>query len=199
MVHTVHDVAAENQLKPVLKTFKTINLTFISNFTDKTEFQVSLLRGVKRSITFCKGSFNSSYQLFMFDDSYIKCTGIPTESNITFQLSGLNENHTDIYFLKKEGMYPPPYTCHQDDSTVIHVKEEFFKANCSDPQSVWPLLVTIIVTGSYSVGITAALLCYILKKANKNRILQSEYINVVPRRPKSHQPYAQTPMYSQHR
>uniref|UniRef100_A0A6I8PU10 Uncharacterized protein n=1 Tax=Xenopus tropicalis TaxID=8364 RepID=A0A6I8PU10_XENTR len=115
--------SSETQQQVVLVAVKQIEITFPSNFKDNKESRVSLLRGVKKSITVCSGSFNSSYQSFE-SNAYqsIRCIGIPTENKITFHLSGLTENHTDIYFFRKEDMYPPPYTCYQDNGTVIHVK-----------------------------------------------------------------------------
>ncbi|KAE8580368.1 hypothetical protein XENTR_v10024402 [Xenopus tropicalis] len=187
--------SSETQQQVVLVAVKQIEITFPSNFKDNKESRVSLLRGVKKSITVCSGSFNSSYQSFE-SNAYqsIRCIGIPTENKITFHLSGLTENHTDIYFFRKEDMYPPPYTCYQDNGTVIHVKELVAPVKDPLPQPQWPLLVAIGVMAAYSLTITAAFF-YILKKGRRTRVLQSEYINVVPRRPKCHQPYAPAPVH----
>ncbi|OCT61311.1 T-cell-specific surface glycoprotein CD28 [Xenopus laevis] len=188
------DISSETQQKAVHTAIKQINITFAYNFKDNKEFRVSLLRGVNKSITVCSGSFNSSYQSFESNNNHsIKCLGIPTESKITLYLSGLTENDTDIYFFRKEDMYPPPYTRYQDNGTVIHVKELVPTGEAPVQKPLWPLVV-IGVLAAYSVAITAAF-CYILKKERRTRVLQSEYINVVPRRPKCHQPYAPTPVH----
>ncbi|NP_001091201.1 CD28 molecule L homeolog [Xenopus laevis] len=188
-------ISSETQQQTVLIAIEQIDITFTSNFKDNKEFRVSLFKGVKKSITVCSGSFNSSYQSFESNSNQsIKGLGIPTESKITLYLSGLTENDTDIYYFHKENMYPPPYTCYQDNGTVIHVKELVPTGKPTLPQPILPLLVGIGVTVAYSVAITAAF-CYVLKKGRRTRVLQSEYINVVPRRPKCHQPYAPTPAH----
>ncbi|XP_063788721.1 T-cell-specific surface glycoprotein CD28 [Pseudophryne corroboree] len=177
-----------------------INLTFYRNFnyTNK-EFKVSLIRGINKTGIVCKGSFNESQIPF----EYNNCTVIPAANNVTFNLWGLNENSTDIYFFRREVMYPPPYTS-EDEGTVIQKEYPVCKTAEREeipktfPLSLW---VALGVCGLYIIIITTAFL-YILRKGRRMRIQQSEYINVVPRRPKNHKPYvpyAMTPVHSRTR
>ncbi|KAM4626728.1 T-cell-specific surface glycoprotein CD28 isoform 2-T2 [Discoglossus pictus] len=199
------DGSSGNNRTSVLIAYKSISITYYSTFEGKTkEFRVLLRRGTNNARTVCEGSFNSSYQPFQCSTD-ISCTVIPTNTSVTFNLMGLTEAHTDIYYFFKNNMYPPPYTCSRDNGTVIHVKTDEHllsepvpptKPHVSQPS--WPLLVMLIVSAVYSVFVTGAL-CYILRRGRKTRILQSEYINVVPRRPKHHHPYAPTPVHSRSR
>ncbi|XP_053546909.1 T-cell-specific surface glycoprotein CD28 isoform X2 [Bombina bombina] len=108
----------------VLIAYKSISITFHGNFTDKKkEYHVALRRGVNNAKSVCMGSFNSSYQPFTITKD-INCTVIPNATSVTFNLWGLTEAHTDIYYFYKEDMHPPPYTCSRDNGTIIHVKEE---------------------------------------------------------------------------
>ncbi|KAM8934100.1 T-cell-specific surface glycoprotein CD28 [Pelodytes ibericus] len=183
----------EKNRSHIIVAYRTLNLTFYcySNDTEK-EFKVSLIKGINKEKTVCKGSFNSSHQPFQHQN----CRITPTEHTITLYLWGLTENDTDIYFFVREEMYPPPYTIKTDNGTIIHVKEVVSTPVIQESQqSLLPMLATVICLAVYSTCISAALI-YFVRKGKKTRILQSEYINVVPRRPKHHQPYAPPPMHS---
>ncbi|XP_063285884.1 T-cell-specific surface glycoprotein CD28 [Pelobates fuscus] len=171
----------------------TINLLFHCDFSNtKMEYKVTLIKGSNKGVVICHGSFNASHQPFQHN----KCRITPTASNVTFYLNDLSENDTDIYYLLKEHMEPPPYIAKYDNGTVIHVKEIVLQPPpiLAKEQSPWPMLASVVALAIYSSGITIALI-YTLLKGRKTRILQSEYINVVPQRPKHHQPYAPAPKH----
>ncbi|KAM4024382.1 T-cell-specific surface glycoprotein CD28-like [Anomaloglossus baeobatrachus] len=161
-------------------------LTFYLNVNDTNkELRVSLFRGINKMSTVCDGFFNASQLPF----DYNNCRIIPSASYVTFQLQSLHENDTDIYFFCKEVMYPPPYIFECDEGTIIHVKE--YKQHKEIIEIQKPHLSVLIILGciaAYSLIITASFI-YILRKRRRTRIQQSEYINVVPRRPKNNKPY----------
>ncbi|XP_056390996.1 T-cell-specific surface glycoprotein CD28 isoform X2 [Hyla sarda] len=180
------------------------SLTFYHNFNaSNKEFRVSLIRGINKKSIVCEGSFNASQSQLPFD--YNNCKVIPSASQVTFHLWSINEEDTDIYFFCKEDMYPPPYICDCDEGTIIHVKEHKQHEKVKQPEKdikyiqEVPLSVLIVLgcIAAYSLIITTSFL-YILRKKRRTRILQSEYINVVPRRPKNHMPsmpYATRPVH----
>ncbi|XP_068103034.1 T-cell-specific surface glycoprotein CD28 isoform X2 [Hyperolius riggenbachi] len=174
--------------------YDSINLTYHGDFKGPgKEFKVSLSRGINKSEVVCVGSFNSTQ--LPFEDN--NCSVSPTASHVTFYLWGLNENNTDIYFFQKEVMYPPPYTNEWDNGIIVHVKEPAWsipekKVNVHFSLS---LLITLCGFIVYSFIITTAFI-YIVRKGKRTKIQQSEYINVVTRRPKppkSFASYAGTP------
>ncbi|XP_075034699.1 T-cell-specific surface glycoprotein CD28 isoform X2 [Mixophyes fleayi] len=184
----------------IFSTRNNINITYYCDFNyTKKEFKVSLIRGINKSDIVCTGSFNETHLPFENNN----CTVMPTASNVTFHLWGLNENNTDIYFFRKDVMYPPPYTYEYDEGTIIHIKETLCEKQVTkeiqkSSLSLWVALGGFVL---YSIIITTAFL-YILRKGRRTRIQQSEYINVVPRRPKNHKsyaPYATTPVHSRTR
>ncbi|XP_072274886.1 T-cell-specific surface glycoprotein CD28 [Pyxicephalus adspersus] len=159
-----------------------INLTYYSDFnhTNK-EFKVSLKRGINKSETVCVLSFNFTQKIF--EDN--NCQVTPGVNQVTFYLQGLTANNTDIYFFQKEVMYPPPYICDYDNGTIIHVKEP----DCTTEKPMvtndtpWSPIIALGCFALYSIIITTAFF-YMLQKGKSTRIQQSEYINVVPRRPR---------------
>uniref|UniRef100_A0A8C5MN03 CD28 molecule n=1 Tax=Leptobrachium leishanense TaxID=445787 RepID=A0A8C5MN03_9ANUR len=180
----------------------TVTLNFHCDFSNaKLEYRVSLIKGVSKKNVVCHGSFNASHQPTQDNN----CRIVPAKSNVTFYLTGLVENDTDIYYLHKEHMAPPPYVERFDNGTIVHVKANGLRPPPPPPppiiqdteQSRWPMLAAVVVLAVYSFIITIALF-YTLQKGRKTRILQSEYINVAPyRQPKHHQPYTPTPRHAQ--
>lgn len=163
-------------------------LTFYHNFTEEDgnkEYRVSLFRGINKTSRLCEGSFNATK--LPFDSN--NCRVIPSASQVTFHLQSLNDTDTDIYFFCKEDMYPPPYICECDEGTIIHVKELKLDKEVIEIQKMtlsgWIILGCII---PYSLIITI-LYVSMWRNRRRKRIQQSEYINVVPRRPKNHKPY----------
>ncbi|XP_073501706.1 T-cell-specific surface glycoprotein CD28 [Phyllobates terribilis] len=161
-------------------------LIFYLNVNDTNkDFRVTLFRGINKTNRFCEGSFNASQ---LPSDSN-KCRIIPSPNSVTIQLRNATEADTDIYFFYKEVMYPPPYICEHDEGTIIHVKEH--KLHKEEIEIQKPHLSVLIVLGciaAYSLIMTASFI-YILRKRRRTRIQQSEYINVVPRRPRNNKPY----------
>ncbi|KAM3915998.1 T-cell-specific surface glycoprotein CD28 [Leptodactylus fuscus] len=172
------------------------SLTLHHNFNDAgKEFRVSLFRGINKTRSICEGSFNATHIPFAYDN----CTVIPSASHVTFHLQSLNEDDTDIYFFCKQVMYPPPYICECDEGTIIHVKEPILQKEVIEiTKAPLTFLIILACIAAYSIIITASFL-YIWRKKRRMRIQQSEYINVVPRRPKnqkSYIPYADSPVHS---
>ncbi|XP_029462175.1 T-cell-specific surface glycoprotein CD28 [Rhinatrema bivittatum] len=173
----------------VLVVHSNVTITCNCNCKETTkEFRASLRRGTGKSVEICAVSFNNSYQSFKSIDN-ISCSGALDEDKVTFHLWNLNVNHTDIYFCYLEIMYPPPYSSSSDNGTIIHVKEKLL----CEPHKPFMLMVILVgVVAFYSVLMTAAC-CYYWQKSKKSRILQSDYMNMTPRRPNKHyQPYVPT-------
>ncbi|XP_069591476.1 T-cell-specific surface glycoprotein CD28 [Ranitomeya imitator] len=162
------------------------SLIFYLNVNDTNKnVRVSLFRGINKTIRFCEGSFNDS----QLPSHCNKCRIIPSANYVTIQLQNVTEADTDIYFFYKEVMYPPPYICENDEGTIIHVKGHKVHEDGIEIQK--PHLSVLLILGcivAYSLIITTSLI-YILRKRRRMRIQQSEYINVVPRRPKTNKPY----------
>ncbi|XP_028924817.1 T-cell-specific surface glycoprotein CD28 [Ornithorhynchus anatinus] len=162
----------------------------------RTEFRASLQKGVDSAVETCSLYGNVSHQENSPSNKEFNCHGIFNETTMTFHLWDLLVNQTDIYFCKIEVMYPPPYY-HNDKSngTIIHVKE---KLKCPDmnhqpPKPFWAIVAVVGALAFYSMLITVAF-CNCWLRTKKNRILQSDYMNMTPRRPgptkKQYQPYA---------
>ncbi|XP_006153139.2 T-cell-specific surface glycoprotein CD28 isoform X1 [Tupaia chinensis] len=161
------------------------------------EFRASLYKGVDSAMEVCVVSGNYSHQLQFHSNTGFHCDGKLSNETVTFSLWNLYVNQTDIYFCKIEVMYPPPYLDNEkSNGTIIHVKE---KNNCSGPQLIeyskpfWALTVASGILAFYGLLVTVALFAYWMKNKN-NRLLQSDYMNMTPRRPgptrKHYQPYA---------
>ncbi|XP_006889215.1 PREDICTED: T-cell-specific surface glycoprotein CD28 [Elephantulus edwardii] len=178
---------------------RVVNLScnYTNNLFSK-EFQATLYKGVNSNEEVCtvNGNFSHEYQ-FLSKLKGLNCDGTMDNETVTFRLWNLSANHTDIYFCKIEVMYPPPYIRNENNNgTIIHVKEKHFCPQPPIPESSQPFWVLVVVLGVlsfYSLIITVALAAY-WTKTNKNRILQSDYMNTTPRRPgptrKHYQPYA---------
>ncbi|XP_069839510.1 T-cell-specific surface glycoprotein CD28 [Dendropsophus ebraccatus] len=169
--------------------YKNNNLTFHHNFTAKSkEFKVILVRGFNKPSSVCVGAFNASW----LPVECHNCRVAVSESQFTIQLQNFSENDTDFYFVCKEIMYPPPYIC-ECEGILIHVitehKEHSKQEIVREVEKV-PLSFAIILgcMVAYSLLITTSF-AYILRNKRRTRIQQSDYINVVPRRPKNHKPY----------
>ncbi|XP_075687635.1 T-cell-specific surface glycoprotein CD28 [Rhinoderma darwinii] len=162
------------------------SLTYFHNFNGTSkEFRVSLFRGINKTSSVCEGSINATRLPFDCEN----CRVVPSASNVTFHLRSLHESDTDIYFFCKEVMYPPPYICECDEGTIVHVKEHILHKEVVEIRKLpLGLLITLGCMTAYGLIITTAFI-YIMINRRRKRIQQSEYINVVPRRPKNHKPY----------
>lgn len=161
------------------------------------EFRASLHKGADSAVEVCVVHGNYSHQLQFQSNTGFNCDGKFDNETVTFYLWNLYVNQTDIYFCKIEVMYPPPYIDNEkSNGTIIHVKENHLCPAhwCPDYlKQCWALVVAIGVSAFYSVVVTVALYtCWM--KNRSNRILQSDYMNMTPRRPgltrKHYQPYA---------
>ncbi|KAF6361212.1 CD28 molecule [Rhinolophus ferrumequinum] len=161
------------------------------------EFRASLYKGVDSAVEVCVVHGNYSHQLHFQSNTGFNCDGKLDNETVTFCLWNLYVNQTDIYFCKIEIMYPPPYIDNEkSNGTIIHVKENHLCPATQLPDSSKPFLALVVVIGVlafYSVVVTVALsTCWM--KNNRNRVLQSDYMNMTPRRPgltrKHYQPYA---------
>lgn len=175
-----------------------VNLTcnYTHNIFSK-EFRASLYKGVDSAMEVCVVNGNYSHQLRFYSSTGFNCDGKLGNETVTFYLRNLSVNQTDIYFCRIEVMYPPPYIDNQkSNGTIIHVRD---KLPCppslsSEPSKLfWALVVVGGILTFYSLLITVILFTYWMKLKN-NRILQSDYMNMTPRRlgptRKHYQPYA---------
>ncbi|KAM4869911.1 T-cell-specific surface glycoprotein CD28 [Urocitellus parryii] len=161
------------------------------------EFRASLYKGVDSAVEVCVVNGNFSHQLQFYSHTGFNCDGKLGNETVTFYLRNLYVNQTDIYFCKIEVMYPPPYLDNEkSNGTVIHVKENNICPGVPSPESpkpFWTLVVLSGVLGIYSL-LSTMLLCYLWTKRQRTRLLQSDYMNMTPRRPgptrKHYQPYA---------
>ncbi|XP_017198104.1 T-cell-specific surface glycoprotein CD28 isoform X1 [Oryctolagus cuniculus] len=161
------------------------------------EFRASLYKGADSAVEVCVVNGNFSHPHQFHSTTGFNCDGKLGNETVTFYLKNLYVNQTDIYFCKIEVMYPPPYLDNEkSNGTIIHVKEQHFCPAHPSPKSstlFWVLVVVGAVLAFYSMLVTVALFsCWM--KSKKNRLLQSDYMNMTPRRPgptrKHYQPYA---------
>ncbi|XP_016017444.1 T-cell-specific surface glycoprotein CD28 isoform X1 [Rousettus aegyptiacus] len=160
------------------------------------EFRASLYKGADSAVEVCVVNGNYSHQLPFRSATGFNCDGKLGNETVTFYLWNLYVNQTDIYFCKIEVMYPPPYIDNEkSNGTIIHVKENRLCPAHQFPDSskpFWALVVVGGVLGFYSLLVTIAF-CVCWRKSKRNRILQSDYMNMRPRRPgptrKLYQPY----------
>ncbi|KAM6178004.1 T-cell-specific surface glycoprotein CD28 [Rhynchocyon petersi] len=177
---------------------KAVNLScnYTNNLFSK-EFRAILYKGVNSDEEVCYVNGNYSHQLQFRSKSGFNCDGKLGNETVTFYLWNLSASQTDIYFCKIEVMYPPPYIRNENNNgTIIHVKDSHDCPELPLPESSKPFWVLVVVSGVlafYSLLITVALCTYWMKN-ERNRILQSDYMNTTPRRPgptrKHYQPYA---------
>ncbi|XP_022353830.1 T-cell-specific surface glycoprotein CD28 [Enhydra lutris kenyoni] len=161
------------------------------------EFRASLYKGVDSAVEVCVVNGNYSHQPQFYSSTGFDCDGKLGNETVTFYLRKLFVNQTDIYFCKIEVMYPPPYIDNEkSNGTIIHVKEKHLCPVQPSPQSSKPFWALVVVCGVlvfYSLLVTVAL-CACWMKSRRNRILQSDYMNMTPRRPgptrRHYQPYA---------
>ncbi|XP_014691872.1 T-cell-specific surface glycoprotein CD28 isoform X1 [Equus asinus] len=161
------------------------------------EFRASLYKGADSAVEVCVVNGNHSHQLQFHSNTGFNCDGKLGNETVTFYLWNLYVNQTDIYFCKIEVMYPPPYIDNEkSNGTIIHVKEKHLCpvhlfTESSTP--FWALAVTGGVLAFYSLLVTVAL-CTCWMRNRRSRTLQSDYMNMTPRRPgptrKHYQPYA---------
>ncbi|XP_078539754.1 T-cell-specific surface glycoprotein CD28 [Lissotriton helveticus] len=156
-----------------------------------TDIRVSLRKRTWEIV--CSGYFsNRSYAPFNQPPPLgLKCLSIPSETNVTFQLSDLKVDHTDIYFCFTEVMSPPPYSSSIDNGTIIHVKEDLLYP--MPAPSAWIMHAVVGVLAAYTIVVTVALF-YCWRKSKIRKTLQSDYMNMNPRRVnnKAYQPYVPT-------
>ncbi|KAJ1186625.1 hypothetical protein NDU88_003406 [Pleurodeles waltl] len=156
-----------------------------------TDIRVSLHRGISEVV--CSGYFsNGTYKPFNQSLLGINCLGTPSETNVTFRLSDLKVNHTDIYFCYTEFMSPPPYSCSVDNGTIIHVKENLLYPTLEP--TTWIMHAFVGILAGYTIVVTVALF-YFWRKSKISKTIQSDYMNMTPRRAnnKPYQPYVPTP------
>ncbi|XP_004262874.1 T-cell-specific surface glycoprotein CD28 [Neophocaena asiaeorientalis asiaeorientalis] len=160
------------------------------------EFRASLYKGVDSAVEVCAVNGNHSKSLQSTNKEF-NCTVNLGNETVTFYLQDLYVNQTDIYFCKIEVLYPPPYIDNEkSNGTIIHVKEKHLCPAPRSPESSKPFWALVVVNGVlafYSLLATVALSnCWM--KSKRNRMLQSDYMNMTPRRPgptrKHYQPYA---------
>lgn len=162
----------------------------------KKEFRASLYKGADSAVEVCVVNGNYSHQLQFHSNTGFNCDGKLGNETVTFYLWNLYVNQTDIYFCKIEVMYPPPYIDNEkSNGTIIHVKEKCLCPALLSPDSkpFWPLVVIGGVLAFYSLLVTVVLFTFWMK-SKRSRILQSDYMNMTPRRlgptRKHYQPYA---------
>ncbi|XP_052048763.1 T-cell-specific surface glycoprotein CD28 [Apodemus sylvaticus] len=158
------------------------------------EFRASLYKGVNSDVEVCVGNGNFTYQAQFRSNVGFNCDGNFDNETVTFRLWNLHANHTDIYFCKIEVMYPPPYLDNEkSNGTIIHIKEKHLCHAPASPKLFWVLVVVAGVLLFYGLLVTVAL-CIIWTNSRRNRLLQSDYMNMTPRRlgptRKHYQPYA---------
>ncbi|XP_051010491.1 T-cell-specific surface glycoprotein CD28 [Acomys russatus] len=158
------------------------------------EFKASLYKGVNSDVEVCAAKWNCSHQLPFNSSSAFSCRGELKNNTVVFFLWNLHANHTDIYFCKIQIMYPPPYLGNEkSNGTVIHVKEKHVCQAQASPRLFWTLVVVAGVLLFYGLLVTVAL-CVVWTNSKRNRLLQSDYMNMTPRRlgptRKHYQPYA---------
>ncbi|XP_031223551.1 T-cell-specific surface glycoprotein CD28 [Mastomys coucha] len=158
------------------------------------EFRASLYKGVNSDVEVCVGNGNFSYQPQFRPNVGFNCDGDFDNETVTFRLWNLHVNHTDIYFCKIEVMYPPPYLDNEkSNGTIIHIKEKHLCHAQASSKLFWALVVAAGVLFCYGLLVTVAL-CITWTNSRRNRLLQSDYMNMTPRRlgptRKHYQPYA---------
>ncbi|XP_008588520.1 PREDICTED: T-cell-specific surface glycoprotein CD28 isoform X2 [Galeopterus variegatus] len=170
------------------------------------EFRASLYKGVDSAVEVCVVNGNYSHQLQFHSNTGFNCDGKLGNETVTFYLQNLYVNQTDIYFCKIEVMYPPPYLDNEkSNGTIIHVKEKHPCPNHPSPKSSKPFWALVVVGGVlafYSLLVTVAL-CICWMRSRRSRLLQSDYMNMTPRRPgptrRHYQPYAPTRDFAAYR
>ncbi|XP_047579180.1 T-cell-specific surface glycoprotein CD28 isoform X2 [Lutra lutra] len=197
------EASAENKILvkqlPMLVVYNNeVNLSckYTHNLFSK-EFRASLYKGVDSAVEVCVVNGNYSHQPQFYSSTGFDCDGKLGNETVTFYLRKLFVNQTDIYFCKIEVMYPPPYIDNEkSNGTIIHVKEKHLCPVQPSPQSSKPFWALVVVCGVlvfYSLLVTVAL-CACWMKSRRSRILQSDYMNMTPRRPgptrRHYQPYA---------
>ncbi|OBS80292.1 hypothetical protein A6R68_21506 [Neotoma lepida] len=190
----------------------TLSCRYSHNLLSK-EFRASLYKGVNSDVEVCVVNGNFSHQLQFHSHVGFNCDGNLDNETVTFYLRNLHVNQTDIYFCRIEVMYPPPYLDNEkSNGTIIHVKEKHLCHDQATPKLFWVLVVVAGVLLFYGLLVTVALynvwvrgttfllsLPYRLflplqTNSRRNRLLQSDYMNMTPRRlgptRKHYQPYA---------
>ncbi|XP_037704594.1 LOW QUALITY PROTEIN: T-cell-specific surface glycoprotein CD28 [Choloepus didactylus] len=173
-----------------------ISCKYNQHFFSK-EFRASLYKGVDSAVEVCVVNGNYAHQLQFHSVQYSNCDGKLDNETVTFYLWNLDVNQTDIYFCKIEIIYPPPYIGNEkSNGTIIHVKEKHLCPTHQSSESSVPFWVLVALFGGGAVYsfVTTVCLCICWKKNRRSRILQSDYMNMTPRRPgptrKHYQPYA---------
>lgn len=169
------------------------------------EFRASLYKGADSAVEVCAVNGNHSHPLQSTNKEF-NCTVKVGNETVTFYLQDLYVNQTDIYFCKLEVLYPPPYIDNEkSNGTIIHVKEKHLCPSPQSPESSKPFWALVVVNGVlvfYSLLVTVAL-CNCWMKSKRNRMHQSDYMNMTPRRPgptrRHYQPYAPTRDFAAYR
>ncbi|KAM4024772.1 cytotoxic T-lymphocyte protein 4 [Anomaloglossus baeobatrachus] len=154
------------------------------------EIRFGLLKKTNKHISeICVFSFNTKYVPASTGDS-IKCLGIPSPHNVTFNISGLKAEDTGLYSCRMEVMYPPPYRATEGNATLVYVTDLTYQcAQSTDPVEdnmyKWALLIVFAVLLLYSLIVTAILLC----KKRKRRWDIGYYEQILQSHDKNYHPY----------
>lgn len=184
-------LVAENKIlvkqSPMLVVYNNaVNLSckYTYNLFSK-EFRASLYKGADSAVEVCVVNGNYSHQLKFRPKPGFNCDGKLGNETVTFHLWNLFVNQTDIYFCKIEVMYPPPYIDNEkSNGTIIHVKENHHcpaHGTSESSKPFWVLVVAVGVLALYSLLVTVVLFTYWMR-SKRNRVLQSDYLNMTPRR-----------------
>ncbi|KAL1770718.1 T-cell-specific surface glycoprotein CD28 [Sigmodon hispidus] len=174
----------------------TLSCRYSHNILSK-EFRASLYKGVNSDVEVCVVNGNFSYQRQFHSNVGFNCDGNLDNETVTFYLRNLHVNQTDIYFCRIEVMYPPPYLDNEkSNGTIIHVKEKHLCHPQETPTLFWTLVMVAVLAGVlFFYGLLVTVAFYIIwTNSRRNRLLQSDYMNMTPRRlgptRKHYQPYA---------
>ncbi|CAJ0940390.1 unnamed protein product [Ranitomeya imitator] len=148
------------------------------------EIRFSLLKKTKKHISeICVFSFNTKYEHASIGDT-IRCLGIPSPHNVTFNISGLTAEDTGLYTCKMEVMYPPPYRSSEGNATLVYVSDLTYQCAQSiepveDNMYKWTLLIVFVVLLLYSLIATGILLCKGMKYKNNGSARLCGYQHLV--------------------
>uniref|UniRef100_A0ACB8G0R6 Uncharacterized protein n=1 Tax=Sphaerodactylus townsendi TaxID=933632 RepID=A0ACB8G0R6_9SAUR len=154
----------------------TIFCSFTCNNRQTKTFKASLLKGTARNVEVCSVDWNKTSHNYNENLSEIGCRTQTNTTAVTFSLYNLSVAHTDIYVCKIEAVYPPPYHHSEGNGTVIHVKEEPWRADGLKYSSAMAIGLAIIAC--YGVAVTGALV-YCWVRSKKKRFPQKDYHNMI--------------------
>ncbi|XP_073398024.1 cytotoxic T-lymphocyte protein 4 [Dendrobates tinctorius] len=154
------------------------------------EIRFSLLKKTNKHISeICVFSFNTKYEHVIIGNT-IRCLGVPSPHNVTFNISGLTAEDTGLYTCRMEVMYPPPYRSSEGNATLVYVSDLTYQCAQSiepveDNMYKWTLLIVFVVLLLYSLIVTGILLC----KKRKRRWDIGYYEQILQSHDKNYHPY----------